>query len=59
VLSAINKMFAENNINISAQSLMTKGDIGYLMMDVDDDDSTLALEKLQGIDGTLRVRVLY
>ncbi|MEY2863755.1 MAG: hypothetical protein RLY58_1462 [Pseudomonadota bacterium] len=59
VLSAINKMFAENNINISAQSLMTKGDIGYLMMDVDDDDSTLALEKLQGVDGTLRVRVLY
>ncbi len=59
VLSAVNQMFASHNINICAQSLMTKGDIGYLVMDVDDDDSAIALEKLQGVEGTLRVRVLY
>ncbi len=59
VLSAVNQMFASHNINICAQSLMTKGDIGYLVMDVDDDDSAIALEKLQGDEGTLRVRVLY
>ena len=59
VLSAINRVFAENNINISAQSLMTNEAIGYLVMDVDADCSTVALQKLQEIDGTIRTRVLY
>ncbi len=59
VLSAVNTLFAQNGINISAQSLMTKGDIGYLIMDVDNTDSALAFEKLQGVEGTMRVRVLY
>lgn len=59
VLSAVNSLFAENNINICAQSLMTKGDVGYLVIDVEDSDSEVALEKIQGVAGTLRVRVLY
>lgn len=59
VLSAVNKLFAENNINICAQTLMTKGDVGYLVMDVDDDDSAAALAKLHEVEGTMRVRVLY
>ncbi len=59
VLSAVNLVFAQNHINISAQSLMTKEDIGYLVMDVDAEYSSMALEKLQQIDGTIRTRVLY
>ncbi len=59
VLSAINRIFAENGINISAQSLMTNDAIGYLVMDVDAAYSTVALQKLQEIDGTIRARVLY
>ncbi len=59
VLSAINLLFAEHNINIPAQSLMTKGDVGYLVMDVDESDSTIALEQIKSIDGTIRARVLY
>ena len=59
VLSAINRIFAENGINISAQSLMTNDAIGYLVMDVDADYSTVALQKLQEIDGTVKARVLY
>lgn len=59
VLSAVNRVFAENNINISAQSLMTNNTIGYLVMDVDADYSTVALQKLQEVDGTIRTRVLY
>lgn len=59
VLSAVNTLFAENNINIVAQSLMTKGDVGYLVMDVAGSDSSRAFEKLQGVNGTMRVRVLY
>lgn len=59
VLSKINSLFAEQNINISAQSLMTKGDVGYLVMDVDASASDAALDALNGVDGTIRVRVLY
>ena len=59
VLSAINLVFAENGINISAQSLMTNDSIGYLVMDVDAEYSELALEKLQLVNGTIRTRVLF
>lgn len=59
VLSAINLVFAENGINISAQSLMTNDAIGYLVMDVDAEYSELALEKLQQVNGTIRTRVLF
>ncbi len=59
VLSAINLVFAENGINISAQSLMTNDTIGYLVMDVDAEYSELALEKLQLVNGTIRTRVLF
>jgi D-3-phosphoglycerate dehydrogenase len=59
VLSAINRLFAENDINVSAQSLMTNADIGYLVMDVDVACSHVALLKLREIEGTIRTRVLY
>jgi D-3-phosphoglycerate dehydrogenase len=59
VLSKINSLFAEQNINISAQSLMTRGDVGYLVMDVDASASDAALDALNGVEGTIRVRVLY
>ncbi len=59
VLSAINQVFALNSINISAQTLMTKEEVGYLVMDVDAEYSTMALQKLQEIEGTIRTRVLY
>lgn len=59
VLSAINTVFAENGINISAQSLMTNDAIGYLVMDVDAEYSELALSKLQQVNGTIRTRVLF
>ncbi len=59
VLSQINTSFAEAGINILAQSLMTEGDIGYLVMDVDNANSELALEKLKAVPETIRVRVLF
>ncbi|WLF83505.1 phosphoglycerate dehydrogenase [Moraxella sp. ZY210820] len=59
VLSKINSLFAEQGINISGQSLMTKGDVGYLVMDVDASGSQEALATLEQVDGTIRVRVLF
>ncbi|MEZ0231464.1 MAG: phosphoglycerate dehydrogenase [Methylophilaceae bacterium] len=59
VLSNINRLFAEQNINIVAQSLMTSNEIGYLVMDVADVDSKLAFEQLDKVAGTIRLRLLY
>lgn len=59
VLSKINTLFAENNINILAQSLVTRDEIGYLVMDVAGVDSQPAFEQLDTVDGTIRLRLLY
>ncbi len=59
VLSKINTLFAEQGINIAGQSLMTKGDVGYLVMDVDASASQEALDTLQNVEGTIRVRILF
>ncbi len=59
VLSKINTLFAESEINILAQSLVTRDEIGYLVMDVADIDSQPAFDQLDTVDGTIRLRLLY
>lgn len=59
ILSKINQVFSENQINISGQYLQTNEKIGYVVIDVDAEYSDLALKKLQIIDGTIRTRVLF
>jgi len=59
VLSEINKVFAENAINISGQFLQTNEKVGYVVIDVDAEYSDLAQEKLQHVKGTIRSRVLF
>ena len=59
VLSQINSLFATAGVNILAQNLMTQDDVGYLMMDVDDNNSDKALQMLKDVKETIRVRVLY
>lgn len=61
VLSAINEVLARAQINVAGQYLQTQGSIGYVVIDVDNDEnaSRLALRELRAIDGTLRTRILY
>ncbi|MBD1549987.1 phosphoglycerate dehydrogenase [Pseudomonas typographi] len=59
VLSEINKVFAENGINISGQFLQTNETVGYVVIDIDAEYSDLAQAKLQQINGTIRCRVLF
>lgn len=59
VMSDINQVFADNNINIRAQYLQTNEDIGYVVIDIDADYSELALKKINEVQGTLRSRVLF
>lgn len=59
VLSAINNVFSDNNINISGQYLQTNDKVGYVVIDVDADTSKVALNKLKQVSGTIRCRRLF
>ncbi len=59
ILNKINTIFAEDHINIAAQYLQTSPEIGYVVIDVETERSQEALEKLKGIEGTLRARILH
>jgi D-3-phosphoglycerate dehydrogenase len=59
VLSDINRVFADNKINIASQYLQTNEKVGYVVTDIDAAYSDLALEKLAKVAGTIRSRVLF
>lgn len=59
VLSAINRVFSDNHINIAAQYLQTNDKVGYVVLDINSPYSEVALEQLRNIEGTIRCRVLF
>ncbi|WP_017429296.1 phosphoglycerate dehydrogenase [Vreelandella jeotgali] len=59
VMSEINRVLSESDINISGQYLQTNETVGYVVMDVDKAYSQQALEALRKVENTLKVRVLY
>lgn len=59
ILSAINQIFSDNQINISGQYLQTNDKIGYVVIDIDKASGALAQEKLSEIPDTIRCRLLF
>jgi len=59
ILSSINQIFSDNNINICSQYLQTSEKVGYVVMDIDEGSSEFAVEKLLDVKGTIRCRVLF
>ncbi len=59
VMSHINQVFSDSGINIAAQYLQTRGDVGYVVIDIDAAHSEVALQRLLDVPGTLRCRVLF
>ena len=59
VLTQINQAFAQHGINIAAQYLQTDASIGYVVIDVDTDQSEVALKELSAVEGTIRARILH
>ena len=59
ILARINERFSLAGINIAAQYLQTSADVGYVVIDVDAAASRIALDELEGIEGTIRCRILY
>lgn len=59
IMSAINAVFSENDVNVSGQYLQTRGDTGYVVIDIEANYSEAVLDRLSAISGTLRCRVLF
>ncbi|ELK7149242.1 phosphoglycerate dehydrogenase [Escherichia coli] len=61
VLTALNKIFAEQGVNIAAQYLQTSAQMGYVVIDIeaDEDVAEKALQAMKAIPGTIRARLLY
>ena len=62
VLSAVNAVFSEAQVNIAGQFLETNPAVGYVVTDIEDGEPTRARDlqrRLARVPHTLRVRVLY
>jgi D-3-phosphoglycerate dehydrogenase len=55
----INEVFAEHNINIVGEFLVTNPQIGYVITDVNTGYDTQVLNQLKAIEQTIRFRLLY
>lgn len=59
MLARINEVLSASGVNIAAQYLQTREQIGYVVIDTDSEAPEAALKNLAEIEGTLRCRVLY
>jgi D-3-phosphoglycerate dehydrogenase / 2-oxoglutarate reductase len=59
VLRDVNRIVSERNANIQSQMLSTDADIGYLIMDLDQDVSHEVREAIAGLETSIRTRILY
>jgi len=62
VLSKINAIFSENEINIAGEYLQTNAKIGYVVIDIESGEKTESMHLkrlLDEVKGTIRTRILY
>lgn len=58
LLSEINRILSEESVNVVGQYLQTTPDVGYVVIDVDQDGTPLK-ERFDRVDGVIRTRILY
>jgi D-3-phosphoglycerate dehydrogenase len=58
VLAKVNALFADYGVNVDSQSLSTRGEVGYLLTDINADYSPSMVEQLEQMPETIRFRVL-
>ena len=59
VMTAINQIFSQYNINVAAQYLQTNDKVGYVVVDIEAEYGDDAIAALKAIEGTIRCRVLF
>ena len=60
-LGRLNEIFAQHKVNIAAQSYQTDGDLGYVVLDAEGkvEDAGEILDRIRGLSGTIRARILH
>ncbi|MBH97874.1 MAG: 3-phosphoglycerate dehydrogenase [Rhodospirillaceae bacterium] len=58
MVGQISTALAEQNINIADMLNVSRGDLAYTLMDIDDPVDDETFERISSIDGILRVRIL-
>jgi D-3-phosphoglycerate dehydrogenase len=58
VMAEINSVLADHQVNVEAQLLGTRGDLGYALTDIGIDYADAVLARLWELDATVRLRVL-
>jgi D-3-phosphoglycerate dehydrogenase / 2-oxoglutarate reductase len=58
VMATVNGILAEHKVNVEAQLLGTRGEVGYVVTDVSATYTTEMLEQLRALPETIRLRVL-
>lgn len=58
VLAAVNQTLAEHGVNIAGQLLATRGELGYVVTDVDGEVDPEVIEALRGMEQTIRLRTI-
>lgn len=59
ILAQINKVLANNSLNLLGQYLKTTEGVGYVILDVDQNHSKKVEDELANIPDTIKFRVLY
>ncbi len=59
VMSSINNLLTEQNINIHSQYLKTNKDVGYVVFDIDASVSKNIIDDLKALPQTIKARILY
>jgi D-3-phosphoglycerate dehydrogenase len=59
IMAQINTIFADHNINIVGQFLMTNATLGYAITDINTEYDKQLFKSLKKIDHTIKFRVLY
>jgi D-3-phosphoglycerate dehydrogenase len=58
VMAEINSVLAAHNVNVEAQLLGTRGDLGYALTDIGIDYPEAVVARLREMGPTIRLRVL-
>jgi len=59
VMEQINRVFSRRRVNVAAQYLETRGDVGIVVMDIELEDAGPLIDELRSISATIRVRLLH
>jgi D-3-phosphoglycerate dehydrogenase len=59
VMEQINRVFSTHGVNVAAQYLETRADVGYVVMDIELNDAGPLIDELRAIPATIRVRLLH